>query len=236
MNGNKRKNTILAILKERSFASVSELSSLLYTSESSIRRDLNELQERGLVKRSHGGVMMFEDKIAAPAAWRWDVQRAEKRQIAKSAAVCLKDNITVFLDSSTTAYYMVEHIAEKKGITVITNNIKTAERLVELGVNTYFLGGHIMQSSSVACGNYTEEMLRGFHADIMFFSSFALSNEGIISDSTAEENAIRKQMLKQSDCRVFLCDSTKFSRCATHVLCSLDDIELCFSDKPAKVN
>ncbi len=230
MNGNERKNKILAILKERSFVSVEELSSLLYTSQSSIRRDLNDLQEQELVRRNYGGVMLFEPKLAPPAAWRWDIQKAEKKLIAKQAAVCLKDNTTVFLDSSTTAYHLIEYIAQKENITAITNNLKTTQHLIENGVKTYCLGGLIKQSSTAMYGNYTQDMLRSFHADIMFFSSFALSENGIISDSTAEENAIRKQMLSQSDYHVFLCDSSKFNRKATHILCSVDDIDIAFYD------
>ncbi len=231
MKGNERKKGILELLRERSFVSVEELSRLLYTSPSSIRRDLNELQEQGLVRRNYGGVMLFETKVAAPAVWRWDVQKAEKKLIAKQAAALLRDNTTVFLDSSTTAYYMVEHIAEREGITVITNNLRTAQSLVEQGVSTYCLGGHIMPSSSSMCDGYTEELLSSFHADMTFFSTFALSEDGVISDSTAEENAIRRQMLRQSDCGVFLCDSSKFGRRATHRLCSLEDVDICFFDK-----
>ncbi len=231
MKGNERKERILELLKERSFLGVEELSKLLYTSPSSIRRDLCDLQAQGLVKRSYGGVMMFETQSAAPAAWRWDVQKAEKKRIAKQAAACLKDHTTVFLDSSTTSYYMVEHIARHQGITVITNNLRTAERLVECGVKTYCPGGRILPSSTALCGGYTAECLRNFHADLMFFSSFALSADGIITDSNAEENAIRKQMLAQSDTRVFLCDSSKFGKQAMHRLCSVEDIEYAFYDR-----
>ncbi len=221
----------MELLKERHFVSVEELSTLLYTSPSSIRRDLNRLQAQGLVRRNYGGVTLFEAQIAAPVIWRWEVQKAEKKLIAKQAASCLRDRTTVFLDSSTTAYYMVEHIAQKDGITVITNNLKTAEHLVEYGIDTYCLGGHMAPSSVVMCGGYTKEALRDFHADIMFFSSFALSDNGLITDSSVEENAIRKQMMSQSDRHVFLCDSSKFHRTATHRLCHVDDVDFCFYDQ-----
>ncbi len=236
MKETERKREIIEILKKRNFIGVEELSKLLYTSQSSIRRDLNDLQAQGLIKRNHGGVMIFETKNAAPVAYRWEAQKNEKKLIAKQASVLLKDNTTVFLDSSTTAYYMVEYITKKRGISVITNSLKTAQLLIDNGIKTFCLGGEIMPASSTVCGNYASEQLTLYHADIMFFSSFALSDDGTISDSCAEENAIRRQMLAQSDYRVFLCDSSKFNKKATHRLCSVKDVESCFYDKTPKIN
>ncbi len=229
MKINERKNKIINLLTERNFVSVDELSKILYTSPSSIRRDLNALQSEGLVRRNYGGVMLFETKSAAPVSWRWEVQKSEKKAIAKKAAKHLQDYTTVFLDSSTTAYYLAEYIIQKKGITVITNNTKTAEKLFEGGINTYCIGGN-MHSENVNCGSYAIEQLRQFHADTVFFSSFALADNGTVSDSCAEENEIRKIMLSQSDCKIFLCDSSKFHRTATHILCNIKDIDYCISD------
>ncbi len=231
MKENERKKQILEILREKNFASVEELSKALYTSPSSVRRDINQLQASGLVKRNYGGVMLFEQKAAAPMTWRWEAQKNQKKLIAKQASSCLRDNTSVFLDSSTTAYYLIEHIAQRQGITVITNNLRTATDLVANGVDTYCLGGHIIPHSTSMCGNYTYTQLCQFHADIMFFSSFALSHDGTVTDSSAEENAIRKQMLSQSDCHVFLCDSSKFNKQSTHYLCSVDEVDFCFYDK-----
>ncbi len=229
---NERQESILSMLREQKFVGVNELSALLYTSPSSIRRDLNALQARGLVVRSYGGVMLATDHTTAePLLWRWESNKAQKKRIAEQAATLLEDRMTIFLDSSTTASFLTEHLAQRKELTILTNNLKTAQMLVEKGVQTYCLGGHVLPCSTAMGGDYTLRMLQNFHADLLFFSSFALSSDGVISDSNPEENAVRKAMLPLAECRVFLCDSSKFNRRATHRLCSIREIEYCFYDQ-----
>ncbi len=231
MKTNEREDRILELLKEHRFLSVERLSSLLYVSPSSVRRTLNQMQTAGLVIRNYGGVMLCETQtVAAPLSLRRESHKTKKKQIAKQAASLLHDHMTVFLDGSTTVSYLTDHLAEHTGITVITNSLQTAQLLIERGVDTYCLGGHTLPSSMAVGGSYAEDMLRNFHADLVFFSSFALSDQGVISDCTAEENAIRKLMLSHSDRRAFLCDSSKFHHISTHKLCTINDVDYCFYD------
>ena len=116
-------------------------------------------------------------------------------------------------------------------ITVFTNNLRTAAELSERSVDTYCIGGHCIPNAAVAIGGYAEAMIRDISADIFFFSSQALSSEGMISDCSAEETAVRKTMLANAHTKVFLCDSSKFCKSSVHRLCSLDDIDHCFFDK-----
>ena len=232
MKTNEREAQILQILKEQQFASVSDLSAALYASPSSIRRDLTHMQSAGLVRRNYGGVVLCDrEHTPTPASVRLEENKAKKKQIARMASAYLHDNMTVFLDGSTTASYMVEYIAELQNITVFTNNLRTASELIERSVDTYCIGGRSVLQSHVMGGSYAEDMIRSLHTDILFFSSFALSDDGVISDCTMEENSLRKLMLARSDCRVFLCDSSKFHRFSTHRLCSVEDIEHCVFDR-----
>ena len=234
MKTNERESQILQILKEQQFASVTDLARALYTSPSSIRRDLTHMQSAGLVRRNYGGVVLCDrEHTPAPASVRLEEHKAEKKQIARMASAFLHDNMTVFLDSSTTASYMADYVAEFQNVTVFTNNLRTASRLIELSVDTYCIGGRSVLQSYVVGGSYAEDMVRNLHADIVFFSSFALSDDGVISDCTMEENVIRKLMLARADRRVFLCDSSKFHRFSTHRLCSVDEVDHCvFNEEP----
>lgn len=232
MKTNEREERILALLREKRFIRVDDLSAALYISPSSIRRDLTRLQHAGLVQRSYGGVTLCDtDHTAPPTDFRLEAHKAEKKQIAKEASVLLRDDITVFLDGSTTASYLTEYLAEKQNITVFTNNLRTAAELIERSVDTYCIGGHAVRGSHVMGGCYAEDMIRQLHADLFFFSSFALSDDGVISDCTAEENSLRKQMFARADRRIFLCDSSKFHRSATHRLCTLEETDHFFFDR-----
>lgn len=232
MKLNEREEKILELLREQRFASVSALAETLYASPSSIRRDLTHMQSEGLVRRNYGGVILCDtEHTAAPISVRLEVNKAGKKRIARKAASLLRDNITVFLDGSTTASYLTEHLAALTGVTVLTNNLHTAADLIARSVDTYCIGGHSVGGSPIVAGNYAEEMVDNLHADLFFFSSFALSDDGVISDCTAEENSLRRHMLRHADTRVFLCDASKFHRTAAHRLCTLKEVDYFFSDE-----
>lgn len=231
MKLNERQEKILEILRTQRFAGVSTLAELLYTSPSSIRRDLTQMQSAGLVRRNYGGVMLCDtEHTAPPVSVRLETNKANKKKIARKASTLLRDHVTVFLDGSTTVSYLAEYLAAHDGITVFTNNLQTAADLIARSVDTYCIGGHSVHGSHIVAGSYAEDMVDQLHADLFFFSSFALSDEGVISDCTAEENSLRRRMLRHSNTRIFLCDSSKFHRTAAHRLCTLDDVDYCFFD------
>ncbi|MBQ7348189.1 MAG: DeoR/GlpR transcriptional regulator [Clostridia bacterium] len=232
MKTNEREESILSILKKQRFASVSQLAGMLYISPSSIRRDLTRLENAGLVERNYGGVILRGDlHTAAPFMIRGEQNRTLKKEIAAKASSLLRDNVTVLLDDSTTAFYMLEHLKKFNNISLFTNNLTTAIHAIEQSIKTYMIGGSSTNGSVVMCGSYALDMLDKIYADICFFSSFALADNGDIYDCTEEANAVRRKMLDRSATRVFLCDSSKFHTHAAHRLCNLSDIEYVFSDK-----
>ena len=237
MKTNEREQKILEILRDRQFASVRFLAANLYTSPSSIRRSLTRMQGAGLVRRNYGGVILCDnEKRAAVPDVRMEQHKEQKKAIAQKAAELLRPGMTVFLDASTTCSYMIEYISQMPDVIVFTNNLRTAAELSQRGVDTYCIGGHCSSNIAVTVGSYAEAMIRDISADIFFFSSQAISSDGIISDCSAEETAIRKAMLANARVKVFLCDSSKFNKNSIHRLCSIEDIDHCFFDKPFESN
>ena len=228
-----RQQQILNKLEERSFITVKELSEMTFISESSIRRDLSFLQANGLVKRTHGGVSAIEPiKNVASFYDRSRKNVKEKRAIAQSAARFLKNGQTILLDSSTTATFLLPYIAKLKEVTLFTNNLSTAMSSIELGIHTHCLGGHSIGGGVALSGTETFRALSEISADIVFFSSQSISKDGIISDSTEEENYVRKLMLRCAKTKVFLCDSSKFDKSSTYKLCTLKDVDEAVFDRP----
>ena len=230
-----RQEQILNILNDRTFVTVNELSKITFTSPSSIRRDLTYLQNNGLVKRTHGGVSITGPiKGVASFYDRSNKNIKEKRIIAQKASALLKEGQNILLDSSSTVSFLLPHIAKLKSVTVFTNNLSTALSAIELGIHTHCLGGNSINGSAVLSGASTYEALSGIHADILFFSSQSIDGNGSISDSTEEENYMRKLMLKSAKKSVFLCDSEKFERASLYKLCNIDDLDVAVFDKPFK--
>lgn len=232
MKISEREQQIVNLLAERSFISVQELSELLYTSPSSIRRDLTRLEKLGIVKRNYGGVVAVGGNPgSSPVLIRSEINKSAKRMIAKKAASLLHDGISVLLDDSTSAAAMVEFLAEHQNVSMFTNNVETALSATEKGIRVYLLGGALPpDSASVTVGKFALDMLRSIHADLCFFSATALSDTGEIFDSTEQHDLLRRAMIERADTRVFLCDGSKLSRTSIYRVAHLSEIEYISSD------
>ena len=232
MSTTKRQNQILDLLHANGFMTVNKLSELMYTSPSSIRRDLTHLENISLVRRTHGGASLFRElNQAVPLNSRMSQNIAEKRRIAKTAASLLQDGQTIMLDGSSTAGFLVPYIARHKDMILFTNTMLTAINAVNYGIKTHCLGGCSVNQSAVLSGEQAYLAVSGIHPDILFFSSKSLDREGMIYDPIPEENHIRKIMLKNATYRVFLCDSGKFGSRSLYSLTSINDIDACVFDK-----
>ncbi len=233
-----RQEQILNILNERTFITVNELAKMTFTSPSSIRRDLTYLQNNGLAQRTHGGVSL-PSPIKGVASFydRSKKNIKEKRIIAQKASTLLKDGQSIILDSSSTVTFLLPYIAKLNYVKVFTNNLSTALAAIELGINTHCLGGQSINGSVVLSSTDTYETISNITADILFFSSQSVDIDGNISDSTEEENYVRRLMIKASKKSVFLCDNEKFNRISLYKLCNIDDIDIAvFNKNPGNIN
>ena len=143
MNLNERQNRILSYLKEQKSASVKELSERLFVSEATIRRDLNEMKDLGLLERSHGGALLLENAEEISIFIRMNKNAAEKELAVTNALPLLPPFQSVFIDSSSTALALAERmdLAHK---TVVTNNLQTAILLSKKkDIHLIVLGGSV---------------------------------------------------------------------------------------------
>ncbi|MBE6975676.1 MAG: DeoR/GlpR transcriptional regulator [Ruminococcaceae bacterium] len=233
MGISQRQNQILELLQIHGFLTVNRLSELTFTSPSSIRRDLSQLQNLCLVKRTHGGVtVLTENNQAIPLNNRMTQNVKGKRIIAQKAAVLLRDGQSIMLDGSTTASFLIPYIAGKKDIRLFTNNMMTAINAINHGICTHCIGGDSVNNSAVLSGEAAYEAARGICPDILFFSSRSIDRNGRISDPTKEENYLRSIMLHNARKRVFLCDSEKFNRQSLYELTCLNHVDIAVFDVP----
>ena len=234
MKTNEREQQIIALLQERGFISVQELSTLLFTSPSSIRRSLTRLEALGVVRRNYGGVVAAGGTPASPPiAIRSEINRTAKRLIAKKASMLLADNMSILLDDSTTAAEMLDFLTPFRGISLFTNNVETAVAATERGICTYLLGGALpSESATVTVGRFAMDMLRSIHVDLCFFSTSALSAAGDLYDSTEAHNLLRREMLTRAKKTVLLCDSSKFLRTSLYLCTNVGNIDYVCTDLP----
>lgn len=233
MKVSERKSQILKLLEENQYLSVKRLAQLTYTSESSIRRDLAELQNQRLLMRTHGGAKRMQSSLAVPPlASRMAQNIVGKQTIAKKAASLLGDHQIVMLDGSSTAGFLVPHIAKHRGIKLYTNNMQTALSAIDSGIMTVCIGGASADCSPVLSGALACQNVASVAPDILFFSSQSLDDEGMISDSSEPENYLRSLMLRASRKSVFLCDREKFHRRSPYLLTCIRNVDHAIFDEP----
>ncbi|MBQ4110892.1 MAG: DeoR/GlpR transcriptional regulator [Clostridia bacterium] len=230
MSISKRQEQIMELLNKNGFITVEKLSELTYTSASSIRRDLTKLQNMYFIKRTHGGANILNANQVAPLDNRLMQNTVAKRKIAKKAESLICDGQIIMLDGSSTAGFLIPYIAKHKDITLFTNNMITAINAINYGVKTHCIGGTSVNNSAVLSGPQSYKMISEIHPDILFFSSYALDKNGIISDPTEEENYLRMLMLENAGQSVFLCDCDKFNRKSLYTLASINDVDIAVFD------
>lgn len=232
MSKTERLHDILDFLKKKKYAGVQELSHALYASQPTIRRDLTQLENAGYVIRSHGGVILRDERVDTPVAFRSSTQTQQKMQISRIAADLIREGQTVFLDASTTASFMTEAIKKTDRLTVVTNSLRVAEKLADAAPTVWCTGGQLLRTSLAFVGHQSIRCVSDFCIDLAFFSSSALGTDGIIKDYSSEETEIRRVVLRSAAAKVFLCDSSKFGRISPFRVCGLDDIDCIITDAP----
>lgn len=228
MHNREREQEILNILKAANgFVETKQLCHTLFASESSIRRDLKVLEEQRLIKRSYGGA-----SLAANASnivtfnHRTQQNVTEKRDIARKAALLIEDGDIVFLDQSSTCFYLANELIERPSLTVVTNNIEIMMLLSNSGVKLISSGGYLSeQNRNCLIGGDAQQTFEHIFADIAFFSVKAVSEDGVVTDCSREEVLVRNAMLKHARKKVLLCDSSKFGACAPYKQCRLDEVD-----------
>ena len=234
MLNKEREQEILNILKKSNgFVTVKQLCDTLFASESSIRRDLKALELSGLVKRSYGGATLavnFSNIVTFNRRTRQNVNA--KKEIAQKAATLINDGDVVFLDQSSTAFYLANEIINRASLTVVTNNIEIMMLLSNSNIKLISSGGFLSdENRNCLIGGDAQQTFENIFANVVFFSVKAVSDNGMVCDCSREEIVVRNAMLKNADKKVLLCDSSKFGITAPFVQCRLDDVDYLISEE-----
>ncbi|MBO1002743.1 DeoR/GlpR family DNA-binding transcription regulator [Pseudogracilibacillus auburnensis] len=205
-----RHEKIICLLKKQKIVKVQELVEKLQTSESTIRRDLVQLEKENKLKRVHGGASLIQQiKVEPSMIEKTNKNIIEKNRIAAYAASIIQDRDCVFLDAGTTINQMIPYINAKE-ITVVTNGLSHFRPLLERNIETYLLGGFIKPRTEALIGQLAMESLRKYRFDKTFIGVNGIHLDDGYTTPDPEEAAIKACAMKQGH-RVFvLADHTKF--------------------------
>jgi DeoR family transcriptional regulator, aga operon transcriptional repressor len=209
-----RQAKILELLEEHGKVEVPDLSRRLSASEVTIRKDLKELDGRGLLRRAHGGAVRAVTVSADPSLYiKAALHAEEKRRIGEAAAALVGDGESIIIDSGTTTQQVAHHLRGRRGLKVITNALNVAAELTGTeGVEVIMLGGLLRQNSASVVGQFAEDMLKHFYVDKLFLAGDGLDLEFGLSTPNLDEARVNQVMAAGARETILVADSSKFGR------------------------
>lgn len=238
MFAEERKRKILEILEKEQAIKVLDLSAFFQVSEATIRRDLQELEEAGLLKRTHGGAVSNQTTSFEPSITeKKDQYYAEKLAIANLAVGLIQEGETVMLNAGSTTLQIALRLKQKKNITVVTNAINIAWELSTGNIEVILLGGNLRQRTLSLVGPITENTLSGLHVDRFFLATNGLDLKKGLTTPNLNEAQTKKAMLSSAKEVIAVADHSKFGRVAFSHICHFDRVDCLITDRgaPAQV-
>jgi DeoR/GlpR family transcriptional regulator of sugar metabolism len=220
-----RRNQLLEVVRTRGFASLPELAGQLKVSESTIRRDLDYLEESGAAKRTHGGVFYTGPSPKLPHfEQRQPAQWDKKAAIARFAVGLIEDGDTVLLDGGSTTYE-VARLLVGRPLQIVTNSLPVANLFAASATtDLVLLGGYVYPRTGVALGPYANEMLSRLNVRRTVLSVSGINERGYYNNNLLLVETERA-MMQAAEEVIIVADSTKFGHQSLAQLCPLGEVQ-----------
>ena len=207
-----RKQRIIDLLNEQDIVKSQELMTLLSASESTIRRDLQELEADGLLKRIHGGAKRIVKLDYEPDMLEKSAKNVlDKHAIARYAANLIKDGDVIYLDAGTSTYELIPYLINKE-INVVTNSVYHAAALSDLNIPTMIIGGKIKLNTKAVVSAFSLKQLSLFRFDKAFMGINGVHLEHGLTTSDIEEATMKTMAIEQAEQVYILADRSKFNK------------------------
>lgn len=228
-----RRTKILELIEKNGQVAVGDLSRRFKTSEVTIRNDLKDLNQRGLVRRAHGGAVKLAMVSGDPSLQiKAELHSDEKRRIGSAAAALIHDGESIILDSGTTTQQIARQIKDKKDLKVITNGLNVAMELFGAkDIQLILLGGVVRQNSLSAVGHFAEAMLKQLSADKLFLAVDACDVEFGLSTPNLEESQVNQAMVRIAKEKILVADSSKFGKRSLSRIVPVNAIDTVITDR-----
>ncbi|HHW47338.1 MAG TPA: DeoR/GlpR transcriptional regulator [Clostridiaceae bacterium] len=232
MHKAERQKNLIELLSENNIMTVSELAKLLNSSMMTIRRDLDYLEQKGIVKKMHGGALLIKREQEQPSFYeRIEEYSEEKNRIGKAASEMINKGSIVFFDAGTTPLAVVRHIPDETEFTAITTGLMTAIALCNKPkANVISIGGNIHSSSYSATNYHAIELIKKFNADIAFISTKAFSIPEGAFEAQIPLIEVKRAIVSVSKKVILLADHTKFESRSLCLSIPFEDIDTIITD------
>ncbi len=228
-----RKDEIIKALSESRVVKAAELAASFDVSMETIRRDLAELEQEGIVRRIHGGAILNVGYSIEPDYAEREMKNfEEKRQIGKKAVSMVDDGDTIIIDIGTSTLEFAKMLKGKKKVTVLTNSLIIALILIDdPNIKVIVFGGEARHGEGTTSGFWAEEMVDGFYVDKLFLGVGAMTVEEGVMDYDIPETNLRRHYIRHSKLVIALADYSKFGIKALNVVCSTEKLDYLITDE-----
>ncbi len=227
-----RRQHILSLIQKQGRVLVDELSASLDLSKITIRKDLDFLQSRNLLVRTHGGALpAHAGALSDPSIQeKKDLHHDEKIRIAKAAAAMVSEGQCIILDSGTTTSEIARALMSFKHLTIITNSLNIAADLAQSNFEIIQTGGTLRKNSLSVVGPLAEDVLREMHADIVFLGVDGFDIQVGLTTPNVLEARVNRAMVEAAEKVVAVCDSSKFNRRSLSLIVPVSAVDHVITD------
>ena len=227
---------ILKLLKEHSVIKIQELIELTNTSESTIRRDLTQLEQDGFLKRIHGGAARLQGKISEPSMSEKAFKNLqEKKLIAAYASELVEEGDSIYLDAGSTITEMIPFLKDRD-IVVVTNGLMHLSHLIEAGIRTYLIGGYVKERTNALVGRGAILSLDNYRFDKCFLGVNGIHSEFGYTTPDQEEAMVKRKALELSRESFFIADDSKFSEVSFSKIADLHEATIITNTLNEEIN
>jgi len=232
MSLTERQSAIMSYARTEGRVMVDDLATRFDVTTQTVRRDLNELAQDGLLSRVHGGAILATSVNNIDYRERRSLQLEAKRAIGAHAAAMIPDGCSLFLNIGTTTEQVAHALRERRDLVVVTNNINAVNILSgSPDLQMILAGGVVRQSDGAIVGDEAVEFIRKFKVDFAVIGASALDEDGSIMDFDLREVAVSRAIVANARRTILVSDHSKFARNAPVRICHVDDIDVCVLDR-----
>ena len=231
-----RKQRVLEIIGQNQSVRVTDLCNMLQASPASVRRDLQDLQDAGLLTRTHGGAVSNSTAAFEPSlAEKEDRLRSEKMAIARVAVQLIHEGDTIMLDAGSTTLEIARLLKQRQGVTVLTNALNIALELLSGSIEVTVTGGTLRQKTQSLVGPITENVLAGLHVDKLFLAANGLDLKKGLTTPNVIEAQSKRAMIDSAREVVVVADHSKFGCVTFSQICPFSKVHYLVTDTAAPV-
>ena len=231
LNLSQRHLDIIELATQNGFLSTDELSKTFKVTAQTIRRDINELCEKGLLRRYHGGAGLPSSVENVDYPTRQILNHEEKIRIAHMVADYLPDNASLFINIGTTTEEVAKALREHKNLRVITNNLNVALSLCDVPNFEVIVAGGVVRTDRGVIGESTIDFVRQFKVDYGIIGISGIDGDGTLLDFDYREVRVAQAIIENARQVILVADHTKFTCNPMVRLCHISEIDVLFTDR-----